>query len=266
MSDPAPDRPVVVVQNPGSLAVPPADTKSREKRSRWRTVAELVAWTIPVSLSIVALIKSCSADRWAQSDKYVCDAEAHRPLLAPDTSFSVSRIRVLEMRPVLDSAGPAIGIVPAITGRITLRNIGNAPSRLLGFWRSDTVAGVPILRQRLLDPKWPLTIVNWTELAYGRDFVLPGETTSVTVDYAPRHPDGDSAVIHSLLLYENESGKLFDTYAWIKVQDFKTRFILTASGDTGIETTVSTRAGQSYNSHVYENHEAQLVRSRFKIR
>jgi hypothetical protein len=216
-------------------------------------------------VSVVALVKSCSADRWAQSDKYASEAEAHRPLLITDTSFAVSRIKIVEVRPVTDSSGPAVGVTPRIEGRVVAANIGNAPARLAAASIWDTSAGTPVLRQRLLDRSQPLRVGASNEFDYGRGFVLPGETTSTAVDYTLSNVQGGNTVVHLLLLYENESGKLFDTYTWARVESVQVRFILTAVGEPGIEASVVDRAGQSHDSYIYSAPEAKLVRSRLGI-
>ena len=129
----------------------------------------------------------------------------------------------------------------------------------------DTAAGIPVLRQRLLDTKHPIKITTTTEFDYGRDFVLPGETTSVAVDYVLSNVDRGNTVVHLLLLYQNESGKLFDTYTWARVESVRVRAILTAQGEPGIEASVKDRAGQSYDSYIYSSPEAELVKSRLGI-
>ncbi|MBK7257428.1 MAG: hypothetical protein IPI01_06420 [Ignavibacteriae bacterium] len=97
--------------------------------------------------------------------------------------------------------------------RITfrLKNIGSGLARLVAEVYGDTVSWEPILRRHLLEvvesKREAVRHLNSmpTEL-------LPGDSMALSYNFGICYPEGDSVVIHALIMYSNDVGNLYDTY------------------------------------------------------
>jgi len=143
---------------------------------------------------------------------------AYRPQLSVFTNPVVEC--VLSNPTLLADANPDTGTIAfnlRVDCTLHMVNKGNSPARLLAYAWSDTAVGTPALRKFLLDPSRRRNLrFEQSSDFYGVREVRPADTLTVAISQPVSRTLPQYFVLHYVVLYENDTGQLYDTYFWAR--------------------------------------------------
>lgn len=129
--------------------------------------------------------------------------------------------RVILKRDSVNRSGDFINAYNKLgfTAELNFKNTGNTDAKILAVIQTDTVSGAAFIRDMLLSETMRARKLNKVYLM--NEFFLFKEvsrddTTSFKVNHELNFITNSEAVLHFLVLYENELGNLYDTYYWAK--------------------------------------------------
>jgi len=176
-----------------------------------------------ISLSIT-LIRGCSQDKKIEELNYANKAVEFRPCLEVIGNPEIISVEFAsEKMPVskfYESHSDTIDIPSFLTMNAKLRlvNTGNSRAKVYASFWQDTLSGDPKIRDLLLDKKARAKKIRATPVLdyFWLKEVRPSDTVSFDMSDTVRFVEGNKFTIHFLLLYENESHVLYDTYYWAR--------------------------------------------------
>lgn len=177
---------------------------------------------IAVILFTVLFVRDCSNTSKLNELTYRINATQFRPNLkligkpAFDIYIEGDKFAMKDLL-VQDSAG-----ILDVTARLRVNahfrvaNIGNSVAHVFGFLSTDTLSGGETLREQLTIDQRSGYELDTTTQYYKLLDISPNDTISVENEYKIKFLKDHTFTLHFLLLYENETGALFDTYYWAR--------------------------------------------------
>ena len=179
---------------------------------------------IATATGVIALFLTICQNKEISRVTYLQDASSKQPrleLVKPLDSLN------FEMEPVGDLTkipGKNMSSIPvrySINGKIGFVNLGNTTAHEIMHATGDTFDDHAIIRNQILSKQGRREISNYlrddkTFLKNTR--IAPFDTFYENINKLLYHVYQDSmCLIHVYILYQNESGALFDTYYWMKI-------------------------------------------------
>ncbi len=166
----------------------------------------------------------CNSDRTSTLENQLL-AYQYQPRLSLIRAPHIKEVRTLtesfnpdSIEQIPQDSNSSIPIVKlpgklSITSQLFLKNSGNALAKIFGYIQTDTTSFIPMIRQsflRSIRNKESIIVTEFERL----NEVLPGDSTMLTFQHEVAYFDSNKFTLHYLILYENESGNLYDTYIW----------------------------------------------------
>ena len=211
--------------------VDPKISESQSRAQLWKSrflsffeseVRGKVISLVALVFAITAFYRSCSTARELDGEAYMNQALSYRPelrvignprlavdilqdVIPADSLIALSSTNVDSM-PVIEIQSDL-----RLRARFKIVNTGNVPANWTGSISTDTTCWRQILREEILSGKYRerLTEIKYEEKSLQ---LLPGDTAVFTWSGEVKMFSGDYFTLHLLVLYENPSGQLFDSY------------------------------------------------------
>ena len=168
-------------------------------------------------LALLLYFRTCNHEARLDDMQRRVNSAEYRPRLAV-ASLDSDSIEYVPDSSSVEGRTLSVYVNVRLTGMLRVVNRGNSAALMLARISGDTVSGSYWLR-RLLRSGILHNITEDRLLDYGRECIDVDETLSIPICHTFAQIDEDSgAVLHYLLLYENEIGRLYDSYVWIQVR------------------------------------------------
>jgi hypothetical protein len=185
-------------------------------------VAASLKWLLkhglPLLVSVLALVYTQVQRQEISSLTHRLQRIEYRPELRPVGSPNPKGFKFMQSGVTTVGRVNNYYISARLTDTLTLVNKGNATAIVVGRMAGDTVSSSYWLRDILQHRSIPNVTEDELLAGFGRERYRPGDTLRIPIDHTfTQISEANEAVLHYLLLYENEMGELFDSYVWVRV-------------------------------------------------
>lgn len=192
--------------------------KSDEKSQRKSLIISIIALVVTIISSCYLFYRDTVQDQRVEQLEYKNDSMNYRPRLEIVGKPSIKAINIKA-----DSVKPSGEFLDAysklsFTAELKFKNTGNSTGRIIAQIEADTVSGYDNIRTMLLSYRRneaKFISEPWKEFFLLKE-VLPTDTTILEVHHEFDFVSNSQAVLHLLILYENELNNLYDTYYWAR--------------------------------------------------
>ncbi len=177
---------------------------------------------VSIVISLIVLVRDYYQSARIDQLSYTTSAVQFRPNLKIVGNLRIVDFALGTRLPHLD--GPSLEEIlttPAeLEIHISLRctNTGNSLARIVNTFWTDTVSGEEKLRALLTDKvrrQDAIIPASFNDYYKTRD-LSSGDTTDIEARHMVASYHDETFTLHFLILYENETGALFDTYYWAR--------------------------------------------------
>ncbi len=243
--------------------------EARQARTHWsHWIPPLVVGLFTVAILAATLRWQIRAENARVLAQYMAEAEATWPKLTP---FGQVKLDTLKARVAIAVSKPHEGHINSLDAyaRISLRNDGPTPARVLAAAVVDFPVGNDSLRQIMRDPNRDIP----SEMAHDAELtaplcILPGDSDSIAFRVRLRlRPNRSSSLLHLLVLYQSVRRKLYDTYCWIPYEYPPDTLKLPAGGlyfgqTTNVDSAPISLDRFAPDFYIYTPSEAKIVLSK----
>ena len=169
---------------------------------------------VALIISMLVFWNDCSNEKKLKDLQFGLDAVNYKPFI------TISNFRLTDIEePNMDFDKMSSNLNVNI--HFDIENKGNNLASIIFVTCQDTISGTDIARRRfyssLKDKKIRTKKINRNNY-YDRLNILPGEKRTESFNHTIHAFKDNTFTIHVLVLYENEIGNLYDSYAWFRLR------------------------------------------------